>query len=522
MKKWFCLLVAAFIMMLSNVAHAQGNLPGGYIGRVLDNTPGTWQNYSYTFTAATTGSNYFMLAFRQDPAYWRVDNIKVTAPGSSTNLLTNGDMSTGGGLSVNNGQQYIQAPTAWGVAYQNGTYPAAAGTWMNGLWYDGAVGSYDAIYQAIRLTAGQTYTLSFDVNGDHQATTTTAGWQIGVYAGACGNVGLAPTECTLPSSAGFTQLATPSETYTAGCTTNCPTNPDAGPTVTGTSTSNSVTTTDSVGSTTTTNNQYTWNGVTYTVTGTSTPTTTTTTTTPVTTTTWSDGTTTTSNGTSSTTTSVTIDYTVTGPNTPPVSPNVGTNTNSVYITQINAGAGNNVTTNQSGHGNYESVSLGGSNNIIRLGQGYTFSTADVATESNTASNYNLSVVTVSGNFNGIVNSQVGTSNSAIVSSTGAYNSLLATQTGNSNQVYSTISGNNNSLSFGQNGNSNIAAANLYGNNNVASITQTGNNHGAVLSLVNAGGANNVSVVQTGTGDAYSLQQTCTNPAGCSVSVIRNK
>jgi hypothetical protein len=296
----------------------------------------------------------------------------------------------------------------------------------------------------------------------------------------------------------------------------------AAPTVTGTSTSNNVSSSSSVGSATTTTNPYNWGGGTYTVIGTATPTTTITTTTPVTTTYWSDGTTTTSNGTSTTTSNTTWDYTVTGPTNPPVSPNVGTNKNSVYITQTNAGASNDVTANQSGRGNYESVSLGGSNNIVRLGQGYTFSNTGASTESANAGNYNLSGVTISGNFNGVVNSQVGNSNSAIISSTGNYNSLLATQTGNNNQVYSTISGNNNSLSFGQTGNGNIAAANLYGNNNVASITQTGNNHGTVLNLINAGGANNVSVIQTGNGDAYSLQQTCTNPAGCSVSVIRNK
>jgi hypothetical protein len=289
----------------------------------------------------------------------------------------------------------------------------------------------------------------------------------------------------------------------------------------GISTTNNVSSSDSVGPTATTSNPYNWGGVTYTLIGTATPTTTITTTTPVTTNTWSDGSTTTSNGTSTSTSDTTWNYTVTGPTNPPVSPNAGTNRNSVYITQTNAGANNNVTTDQSGHGNYESVSLGGSNNIVRLGQGYTFSSLGVATESN-ISNYNLSAVTVSGNFNGVVNSQVGAGNSTIISATGTYNSLLANQTGNNNQVYSTISGNNNSLSFGQTGNGNIAAANLYGNNNVATVTQTGNNHGAVLNLVNAGGANNVSVVQTGTGDAYSLQQTCTNPAGCSVSVIRNK
>ena len=140
---------------------------------------------------------------------------------------------------------YIQAPSDWGVWYQNGTYPGAAGTWSSGQWYDGAVGSYDGIYQGINVTAGVTYTISFDVNGDHTATTSTTGWQLGVYAGTCGNVSLAPTECSLPSSSGFTQIATPSQTYTAGCTSNCPTNPDAGPTVVSTSTSNSVSTSSS-------------------------------------------------------------------------------------------------------------------------------------------------------------------------------------------------------------------------------------------------------------------------------------
>jgi len=223
MKKFIVLL---FLMFISTV-YSQ-TLPSGYIGRVLNNTPGQWQKYTFTFTAATTGSNYFMLAFRQDPAYWRVDNVKVTAPGNNTNLLVNGDMSTGGTLTkqVGGQTQYINAPTAWGVAYQNNTYPAAAGTWTGGLWYDGAVGSFDAIYQAIRVTAGVTYTISFDVNGDNTSDGNSV--QLGVYAGSCSDVSLAPSECGLPSSSGFTPLAKPSETYTTGCGNNCPVNPDAG------------------------------------------------------------------------------------------------------------------------------------------------------------------------------------------------------------------------------------------------------------------------------------------------------
>jgi hypothetical protein len=296
----------------------------------------------------------------------------------------------------------------------------------------------------------------------------------------------------------------------------------AAPTVTGTSTNNQTSTSSSTGPATTTTNTYNWGVGTYTVTGTSTPTTTTTTTTPVTTTTWSDGTTTTSNGTATTTTSVTYNYTVTGPSNPPVSPNAGTNTNSVYIQQVNAGASNKVTANQSGHGNYESISLGGSNNNINIGQGYTFNQTGVASEAANASIENIMGLTVLGNSNTVINSQVGTANSIIASVTGNTNNVGLNQQGNNNQAYSVINGNGNALSIGQLGNSNIAAVNLYGNNNMAIVTQTGNNHGAVLNLINAGGANTVSVTQTGTGDAYSLQQTCTNPAGCGVTIIRNK
>ena len=500
----------------TNYTTSAGTMPGGYIGRILNNVPGQTQNYSFTYTPGQTGSQYVQLAFRQDPAFWTVTNVSLTAGGSSTNLLQNGNFATGGTITAqtNNGPMSVNTPTYWGVAYQSGIYPGAAGSWSPGQWYDGAVGSFDAIYQGVNLTAGVTYTVTVTVRGDNTSDNNLdGGVQLGVYAAPCGSLTLSPDQCTLPSNSGYTTLATPSEGASAGNTA---------PTPTGSSTSNVVTSSSSVGSTTTTSNPYTFGNQNFTVTGTSTPTTTTTTTTPVTTTYWSDGTTTTSNGNSTSTTSVTYSYTVTGPNTPPVSPNAGTNTNSVYITQINAGASNKIKANQSGHGNYESISLGGSNNNINVGQGYTFSTTGVATESSAASNNNLIGLSLSGNSNTVNNSQVGASNSSILSATGNSNGLTITQTGNTNQAYSTISGNSNSMTIGQNGNSNIASVNLYGNNNTATVTQTGNNHGTVLNLINAGGANNVSVVQTGTGDAYSLQQTCTNPSGCSVSVIRNR
>ena len=300
-------LAAASVLLFGvpTAALAQ-QLPAGYIGTVTGNTPNTWQTYTYTYTPSTSGANFVGFAFRQDPAFWSFDNVRLYASGSTVNLFTNGDFTTGGSFSVTttNGPSTIQAPTNWGVWYQNGTYPAAAGTWWNGLWYDGAVGTFDGIYQGVNLDAGTQYTISFDVSGNHTANTSSI--QLGTYAGLCSDTTLAPSSCTIPSSYGFTTLATPAQGAAAG-------NPT--PTVTGTSTTNQVTTSSS--SSTRTETSYVTrtdtstdadgNPVvrTYTDTVVTTipVTTTTTTTTPVTTTTYSDGSTTTSNGTPIVTTS---------------------------------------------------------------------------------------------------------------------------------------------------------------------------------------------------------------------------
>lgn len=546
------IILAMVLLGISGTAISQ-SLPSGYIGRVLDNTPYTWQTYSFTFTTANTGSNYFMLAFRQDPAYWSVDNIRVTASGSSTNLLTNGDMATGGSLTVNtsSGQQYITAPTAWGVAYQNGTYPAAAGSWQNGLWFDGAVGSYDAIYQALNLTAGVTYTITFDVNGDNTATTSTDGWQLGVYAGACSNVTLAPTECSLPSGSGFTSLATPSQTYTAGCTTDCPVNPDAGtPTVVSTITTDSVSvstsstqsSTDSITVRDTENGGGTIRTYNDVYLGTTTTTVTTTTTTPVTTTTYSDGSTTTTDGTPTSTSTTTVTYIITPTQgTAPIysatSPN--TSGNSVYIkqiypwnnTQVNVtqdgnnnavtgvqegwakvdGNGSVINMKQYGQGNIMGVKMNAWGNNIDLRQGT--STADA--------NNNIIMFESYGNGNGSLVKQESNSNSVAIKMTYDINTVNVTQkTGTDNKSYVTMIGNWNSVNNTQNGTGNFTLVNISGDNNSATVNQTGNDHTTLLNLI--GNKNSVSVTQTGTGDSYSLQQTCTNVAGCSVSVIRNK
>mgnify|MGYP006266726507 CR=1 FL=1 len=219
MKKIFGAIVALFAFAC--VAHAQ-NLPAGSLGTVTNNTANSWQSFSYNFTPSQTGANFIGFAFRQDPAFWTFDNVRLTAAGSTTNLLTNGAFNTGGSFNVttSNGPSSIQAPTNWGVWYQNGTYPAAAGTWTDiggshgGVWYDGAVGSFDGIYQGVSLTAGTQYTITFDVSGNNTANTSSI--QLGIYGGACASVSIAAANCTIPSSVGFTTLATPAQGAAAG------------------------------------------------------------------------------------------------------------------------------------------------------------------------------------------------------------------------------------------------------------------------------------------------------------------
>ena len=109
MKK---IIAAALALFVTTATYAQ-QLPAGSVGVLANNTANTWQTFSYTFTPSTTGANFVGFAFRQDPAFWTFDNVRLTASRSNTNLLTNGAFDTGGQFSVttNNGVSSIQAPT---------------------------------------------------------------------------------------------------------------------------------------------------------------------------------------------------------------------------------------------------------------------------------------------------------------------------------------------------------------------------------------------------------------------------
>ena len=316
---------------------------------------------------------------------------------------------------------------------------------------------------------------------------------------------------------------------------------DCGPTVVSTSTSDSVSTSSSSSNTgsisitrpTTTGN--------YTDGFVGTTTVTTTTTTPVTTTTWSDGSTTTSNGTPTTTTDTTYTITPTQGTAPTYSrtaPNTGGN--SVYIKQVYAGSNPQISVTQEGNnnavtgtdsgwatvdGNGSIVSMKqyGQGNIIGLKMNAWGNNLDLKQQAANGGdvNNNILMFETTGNGNAATVQQQSNSNTASVKMTWDINTVNVTQkTGTNNASYVNVTGYWNTVNNTQNGNDNLTLVNISGDNNSATVNQTGSGHSALLNLI--GNKNTVSVTQTGANDAYSLQQTCTNPAGCSVSVIRSK
>ena len=333
---------------------------------------------------------------------------------------------------------------------------------------------------------------------------------------------------------------TPSNPGTAGSV--CA---DCGPTVVSTSTSNSVSTSSSssnTGSVSVTRPTTTGN---YTDGFVGTTTVTTTTTTPVTTTTWSDGSTTTSNGTSSSTTSTTYIVTPT-PGVVPTYSRTAPNTtgNSIYIKQIYAGSNNSVSLTQegnnnavtgtdsgwatfSGNGSIITTKQYGNGNILGLksngwGQNLNLNQGTAILDSANS----IATVETTGNGIGVTLHQT-SGNTASIKLTGDINTATVNQKGGTGNITyinagSMGTGQWNTATSIQDGTNNLAIINLSGHSNTGTVNQSGTGHTTLLNLINAGGANTVSVTQTGVNDTYSLQQTCTNPAGCSASVIRNK
>jgi hypothetical protein len=182
--------------------------PAGPIVLNLDgqSIPHSYQTYNTSFIATSTSSN-ISFAFREDPAFLLLDNVRVTAQGSSTNLIVNGDFEAG----------IIGNPAPVGWTYLNnfgatfgGIVQSSNVCGTSNCYYDGAVQAYDSITQAIPTTIGTMYNISFDLSDNGTLMTFSAlstngnvidtggnGADLLVYAGAGQPV---PSEVPLPTA----------------------------------------------------------------------------------------------------------------------------------------------------------------------------------------------------------------------------------------------------------------------------------------------------------------------------------
>jgi hypothetical protein len=129
----------------------------------------TAQTYSVQFTAGVADTA-ITFAFRQDPGFETFTNasvIDLTNPNG--NLLVDGDFSQG--------TEGSNMPPGWTVTNMYGaSFSGVVGGANPGdqcsdgftsCWFDGSVQAYDAISQSIATTIGDTYEISFDLNGGY-------------------------------------------------------------------------------------------------------------------------------------------------------------------------------------------------------------------------------------------------------------------------------------------------------------------------------------------------------------------
>ncbi|MBO9706505.1 MAG: ESPR domain-containing protein, partial [Arthrobacter sp.] len=83
-------LGAASLLSFGGNAWAGLSLPSGSLLDINSSASYSsgWTHYSLGFTPVSSGNNYFLFAFRQDPAFWTFGQVSLTASGSSTNLFT--------------------------------------------------------------------------------------------------------------------------------------------------------------------------------------------------------------------------------------------------------------------------------------------------------------------------------------------------------------------------------------------------------------------------------------------------
>jgi hypothetical protein len=123
--------------------------------------PHQYQEYTANFTATAAATN-LSFAFREDPAFFSLDDVSVTA-GGGPNIVHNPDFSAG--------LTDWTALNQWGVGAAGVVTSGCGIVAGTNCWYDGSIQGYDGLTQALSTTIGTTYKLSFWLTDNSGLTT---------------------------------------------------------------------------------------------------------------------------------------------------------------------------------------------------------------------------------------------------------------------------------------------------------------------------------------------------------------
>jgi hypothetical protein len=197
--------------------------------------------------------------------------------------------------------------------------------------------------------------------------------------------------------------------------------------------------------------------------------------------------------------------------------------NEIDIEQI--GDNNNITLRQGSSPtgkNRMSVYSNGNNNTLNLNQGYLTDGAVSAGDSN---NHYL-MLNNSGNSNNITTRQTGSGQYNETTVSGNTNVLNLQQQGTTGKtLFTNVNGANNTVIVNQKDTGqHYLDVKLTGNGHTVNAIQEGSgNHKATIDLSNTGGSSTLNLNQLGTTDqTYSIQQSCATPTGCSTTIVQGQ
>lgn len=167
------LMLAGGLAAAGGGAHAQAAAPGALFNlqAIHPGSISAYEQFGFSFIA-TLGVTAVSFSFRNDPAFFYLDDVTVVANGSSNNLLVNPSFEAG---TLN-----ALAPPGWSVALlpgagRGGRIGSSADATRNycnvahagsQLWCDGTSNAYDSLSQTIATTPGTNYAVSFWLGAD--------------------------------------------------------------------------------------------------------------------------------------------------------------------------------------------------------------------------------------------------------------------------------------------------------------------------------------------------------------------